>query len=176
MENYYIPRHRFISISCQLYSKNVSPNWLLLTTSLFHFGPSPHHLLLSLSIEPPNQFPRFYPGNLSMSSKCGSQASSDNSQGTAGLSSAQILQRLEQAWETTARGHPTTLRFPKGSGSSPVSPLVHLLPPPCSFIKLGAPRLCTHLTCPFPHIPSRQPWTPQPLPPSAHHTGLPRRC
>lgn len=54
MENYYIPRHRFISISCQLYSKNVSPNWLFLTTSLFHFGPSPHHLSLSLSIEPPN--------------------------------------------------------------------------------------------------------------------------
>ena len=41
---------------------------------------------------------RHPPGNLSMSSKCGSQASSDNSQGTAGLSSAQILQRLEQAW------------------------------------------------------------------------------
>ena len=131
MENYYIPHHRFISISCQFYSKNVSPNWLLLTTSLFHFGPSPHHLSLSLSIEPPNQFPCFCPGNPSMSSKCSSQASSDNSQGTADLSSAQILQQLQQALDATARGHSTTLQVPRGSGSSPsVYPLIHLLPPP----------------------------------------------
>ena len=126
-----------------------------LTTSLFHFGPSPHHLSLGLSIEPPNQFPRFCPGNPSMSSKCSSQASSGNSQGTAGLSSAQILQRLPQAQGTTARGHPTTLRVPKGSGSSPsVSLLIHLLPPPAALSSWDAPHLCTHLTFTFPHIPS----------------------